>query len=149
MLTKASFAQIATAQSTQQLNDLTTQLQHFQSALQTFAQNHAEEIRSNATFRSEFARMCSAIGVDPLVGSGSAGKRRRGWGLLGVGEFWLRVAVRTVSVCRRTREEYGGFISVREVQGILAREDKLSKSRTEEISEYVLRYWRADIGMIL
>jgi ESCRT-II complex subunit VPS22 len=78
--------------------------------------------------------MCSAIGVDPLVGF--MGKRKRGgWGVLGVGEFWVRVAVRTVGVCRRTRGENGGFIAVKEVQNILAREDRQSKAKTEEISE--------------
>ena len=93
--------------------------------------------------------MCSTIGVDPLIGVswGGGGQRRggarSGWGVLGVGEFWVRVATRTVGVCRRTRGGNGGVISVREVQRILAREDNRvsssTKARTEEeISEYDL-----------
>ena len=80
--------------------------------------------------------MCTAIGVDPLVGG--MGKKRRGWGLLGLSDFWVRVAVRTVGVCRRTRGENGGFISVREIQSILAKEDMKCQSKVEEISEYNL-----------
>ena len=37
----------------------------FRSLLQQFASTHAKDIRSNPTFRAEFARMCSAIGVEP------------------------------------------------------------------------------------
>jgi len=86
--------------------------------------------------------MCSSIGVDPLVGSTRANsKREKGWGILGVGEFWIRVGTRVVGICRRTRGENGGFISVAEVQRILSREDRVSRQRSGgkdvvEISEF-------------
>lgn len=56
--------------------------------------------------------------------------------MLGVGEFWIGVATRVVGVCRRTRGENGGFISVDEVRRILVAEDKRAR-RTDvvEISE--------------
>jgi ESCRT-II complex subunit VPS22 len=75
--------------------------------------------------------MCAAIGVDPLVGA-----KRDGWGVLGVGDFWMGVATRVVGICRRTRGENGGIIGVREVQRLLEREDRRQRSQTV-ISEYV------------
>ena len=75
--------------------------------------------------------MCSSIGVDPLVGGTT--KKREGWGLLGVGEFWIKVGVRVVRICRRTRESNGGFIAVSEVQRILSSEDKRARSRSKDI----------------
>ena len=84
--------------------------------------------------------MCSSIGVDPLVGGSTSGRRGKGWNLLGVGEFWIRVGTRVVGICRRTRGENGGFISVLEVKRILASEDKRTRQRSKtnivEISEF-------------
>jgi EAP30/Vps36 family len=111
----------------QNINELTSQLASFQSSLQQFALHHADEIRSNPSFRSEFARMCTAIGVDPLVGS--HGKKTRGWGLLGVRDFWIKVGVRVVGICRSTRSENGGIISVLEVKEVLAKEDAEMRRR--------------------
>jgi ESCRT-II complex subunit VPS22 len=126
----------------QDINELGLQLKSFQSFLHTFAQRHANEIRENAQFRSEFARMCTSIGVDPLAGVNNATRSKRdGWNLLGVGEFWIRVATRVVGVCRRTKGENGGFISVSEVKRILSNEDRKSRQGSSlkdivEISEY-------------
>jgi ESCRT-II complex subunit VPS22 len=75
--------------------------------------------------------MCAAIGVDPLVGA-----KRDGWGVLGVGDFWMGVATRVVGICRNTRGENGGIIGVKEVQRLLEREDRRQRSQTV-ISEYV------------
>jgi ESCRT-II complex subunit VPS22 len=106
-------------------------LTSFQSSLQNFALHHADEIRQNPHLRSEFARMCSSIGVDPLIGSTHLNRKRaKGWGLLGVGDFWIRVGTRVVGICRRTRGENGGFISIAEVQRILSKEDILSRQRS-------------------
>jgi hypothetical protein len=55
------------------------------------------------------------------------------------------VATRVVGICRRTRSENGGFISVGEVRSILLKEDTLTRQQTAnvksiiiEISEWVL-----------
>lgn len=62
-----------------------TQLSVFQSQLHAFALQHADAIKLNPAFRAEFARMCNALGVDPLaasVGSVVKGKEKgneRGW----------------------------------------------------------------------
>ncbi|TVY28990.1 Vacuolar-sorting protein [Lachnellula hyalina] len=112
-----------------------TQLSVFRSLLQQFAQTHAKDIRSNPSFRAEFARMCAAIGVDPLASSSGAGGKDGGgsfWAqLLGgsVNDFYFELAVRVVEVCDATREENGGLIGVKEVR------DRITVTRMEGSSE--------------
>lgn len=102
-----------------------TQLSVFQSVLHSFALEHSSTIRSNPIFRAEFARMCNAIGVDPLAASNVKGKNgRRGLGeggsfwtqIMGgdMNDFYFEVAVRVVELCRETRSENGGLIGVEE-----------------------------------
>ncbi|KAJ6124889.1 hypothetical protein N7471_012206 [Penicillium samsonianum] len=104
---------------------LQTQLSVFQSLLHTFALEHSSTIKSNPTFRAEFARMCNTIGVDPLAASNVKGKNgRRGLGeggsfwtqIMGgdMNDFYFEVAVRVVELCRETRSENGGLIGVEE-----------------------------------
>ncbi|KAK9452054.1 EAP30/Vps36 family-domain-containing protein [Limtongia smithiae] len=99
--------------------ELTEQLRVFQAALRKFAESHADEIRSDPVFRSEFVKMCSTIGVDPLASS--AGSRKGGsfWAeLLGsdVNDFFFDLAVRIIEICRRTRDENGGLMLVEDVR---------------------------------
>ena len=110
---------------------LQTQLSVFQSLLHNFALQHADTIKSNPTFRAEFARMCNAIGVDPLAGSNVKGKAGGGKGLGswlggimkggGVNDFYYQVAVRVVEVCRSSRGENGGLIAVEECKARVGR----------------------------
>ncbi|KAI9372747.1 EAP30/Vps36 family-domain-containing protein [Aspergillus egyptiacus] len=105
-------------------SSLQTQLSVFQSLLHTFALEHSSTIRSNPTFRAEFARMCNAIGVDPLAASNVKGKNgRKGpdnasfWTQIMGGDmndFYFEVAVRVVELCRETRSENGGLLGVEE-----------------------------------
>jgi ESCRT-II complex subunit VPS22 len=122
---------------TRHATSLSTQLSVFQSLLHNFALTHAKEIRANPAFRAEFARMCSALGVD-FLGSGvasasasastsaaaaSASAKGSGllsgltssWaGLLGpsMTDFYFNLGIRIVEVCRETRAENGGLISI-------------------------------------
>ncbi|KAI9793063.1 MAG: hypothetical protein M1816_000961 [Peltula sp. TS41687] len=102
------------------LSSLRTQLEVFQSLLQQFSATHGDDIRSNPSFRAEFARMCNAIGVDPLASSNSRNKGGGGgsfWAqMLGssVNDFYFELAVRVVEVCRATRALDGGLIGVGE-----------------------------------
>lgn len=112
------------------LTSLQTQLSVFQSLLHTFALEHGSTIKSDPAFRAEFARMCNAIGVDPLAASNVKGKTKKGLGLVSgpteggsfwtqilggdVNDFYFEVAVRVVELCRETRAENGGLISVEE-----------------------------------
>ncbi|KAL3492003.1 EAP30/Vps36 family-domain-containing protein [Aspergillus germanicus] len=105
-------------------SSLQTQLSVFQSLLHTFALEHSSTIKSNPTFRAEFARMCNAIGVDPLAASNVKGKGRKGPGDTGsfwtqimggdMNDFYFEVAVRVVELCRDTRSENGGLLGVEE-----------------------------------
>lgn len=104
---------------------LANQLSVFQAALHNFSLTHAKDIRQNPQFRAEFARMCNAIGVDPLAGSNVknashiSAKTGSVWAkMLGssVNDFYFELAVRAVEICRETRAENGGMIALSEVR---------------------------------
>lgn len=127
------------------LASLQTQLSVFQSLLHTFALEHSSTIKSNPTFRAEFARMCNAIGVDPLAASNVKGKNgRRGLGeggsfwtqILGgdMNDFYFEVAVRVVELCRETRSENGGLIGVEECRKRVGKGKAIGSGL--EVSEY-------------
>lgn len=121
------------------VSSLTTQLEVFQSLLHQFSVTHAKEIRSNPSFRAEFARMCNAIGVDPLASS-SGKKGGSFWAqMLGssVNDFYFELAVRVVEVCRATRGVNGGLIAVGECRERIVAQRGIGADM--EISEYVER----------
>jgi len=145
-----SYATHGATLSSSHQTSLSTQLSVFQSLLHNFALQHADTIKSNPTFRAEFARMCNAIGVDPLAGSNAKGKGRGAlWGILGVGgvdDFYWQVAGRVVEVCRASRGGNGGLIAVEECKVRVARGRGLGGGL--DVSEYVafsfLNLTRAD-----
>ncbi|TRX91951.1 hypothetical protein FHL15_007270 [Xylaria flabelliformis] len=139
-LTSAQFASHGNSLRSTNAQALETQLAVFRSLLQQFAQTHSRDIRSNPSFRAQFARMCAAIGVDPLASSNnnsSSGGGTSIWAqLLGrsVNDFYFELAVRVVEVCSATRGENGGLI------GVLELRDRVMKGRMEgapEVTEYV------------
>lgn len=116
---------------------LETQLSVFQAGLKYFAQQHGHEIRTNSAFRHQFAHMCSAIGVDPLAGSSINKKSGSLWSsLLGreVNDFYFELAVRVIELCRQTRNENGGLISVQEVKSRLG-DDTIQSSAIDVTCE--------------
>ncbi|KAK4138153.1 ESCRT-2 complex [Trichocladium antarcticum] len=122
-LTSAQYASHGSSLRSANASALETQLAVFRSLLQQFAQTHARDIRSNPTFRAQFARMCAAIGVDPLASSNAAGAHSVWAQLLGrsVNDFYFELAVRVVEVCGETRGENGGLIELRKVCERVAR----------------------------
>lgn len=128
-LTSKHFASHGSSLRASNTEALSTQLSVFRSLLQQFAQTHAKDIRSDPAFRAQFARMCTAIGVDPLASSaGDAASSQGLWAqLLGgsVNDFYFELAVRVVEVCGRTRGENGGLIGLREVT------ERVSQGRME------------------
>lgn len=127
------------------LASLQTQLSVFQSLLHTFALEHSSTIKSNPTFRAEFARMCNTIGVDPLAASNIKGKTgRRGEGgsfwtqILGgdVNDFYFEVAVRVVELCLETRSENGGLIGVEECRKRVGKGKAIGSGL--EVTKYVV-----------
>ncbi|KAH0535985.1 hypothetical protein FGG08_007122 [Glutinoglossum americanum] len=120
----------------QHIDELSTQLAIFQSLLAHFSNTHSAAIRSDPSFRAAFARMCTAIGVDPLASSSN--RKGNFWAeMLGgsVNDFYFGLAVRVVEVCRATRAENGGLISVREVR---ERVEKGAGSLGGEVSEILI-----------
>lgn len=115
-----------------------TQLSVFRSVLHNFALQHADTIKSDPSFRAEFAQMCNTIGVDPLAGSNVKGKNKGNWWgqIMGgdVNDFYIQVAMRVVEVCRASRGENGGLIGVDECKR------RVSKGRALggeiDVSEY-------------
>jgi ESCRT-II complex subunit VPS22 len=102
---------------------LSTQLSVFQSLLHNFALTHSKDIRANPAFRTEFARMCSALNIDFLSSSyhrdtASAGGESIWTQLLGpsVNDFYFNLGVLIVEECRATRAENGGLISVADLR---------------------------------
>jgi ESCRT-II complex subunit VPS22 len=135
-LTSAQYASHGTTLRTANARALETQLAVFRSLLHQFAATHAKDIRSNPDFRAQFARMCAAIGVDPLAassGSSAASSSSSSlWSqLLGrsVNDFYFGLAVRVVEVCGATRGENGGLIGLRELR------DRIARGRVEGASE--------------
>ncbi|ATY58514.1 vacuolar-sorting SNF8 [Cordyceps militaris] len=125
-LTSAQYASHGSSLRATNAQALETQLAVFRTLLQQFAQTHARDIRSDPSFRAQFARMCSAIGVDPLASSaGTAAASPSVWGqLLGktVNDFYFDVAVRVVQVCGATRAENGGLVSLAQVRERVSRD---------------------------
>ncbi|KAG4254093.1 hypothetical protein FPRO03_06433 [Fusarium proliferatum] len=120
-LTSAQFASHGSSLRANNAQALETQLAVFRSLLQQFANTHARDIRSDPAFRAQFARMCAAIGVDPLASSNSNSSSDGSsiWAqLLGktVNDFYFELAVRIVEVCGATRAENGGLIGLAELR---------------------------------
>lgn len=118
-LTSAHYASHGSSLRATNAQALETQLSVFRSVLQQFANTHARDIRSDPAFRAQFARMCAAIGVDPLASSNSDGGGANSvWAqLLGktVNDFYFELAVRIVEVCGATRAQNGGLIGLTEL----------------------------------
>lgn len=141
-ITSAQYASHGSQLRSSHMSSLQTQFSVFQSLLHQFSVTHAKDIRSNPTFRAEFARMCNAIGVDPLISSntkksGPSGTNSFWSQMLGgsVNDFYFELAVRIVEVCRETRAENGGMMAVDEIA------KRVQKGRGigggMEVSEYV------------
>jgi ESCRT-II complex subunit VPS22 len=136
-----SYASHGAALRSSHLNSLQTQLSVFQQLLHSFALEHASTIKSDPIFRAEFARMCNAIGVDPLAASNVKGKKGEGGSFwtqtLGgdVNDFYFEVAVRVVELCRETRGENGGLIGVQECRERVAKGKGIGGDL--KVSEYV------------
>ncbi|KAG5912636.1 hypothetical protein E4U53_005236 [Claviceps sorghi] len=89
-LTTAHYASHGSSLRATNAQALEAQLAVFRSLLQQFAATHARDIRSDPAFRAQFARMCTAIGVDPLGGGSGGGSGPAG------GSVWAQLLGKTV-----------------------------------------------------
>lgn len=90
-----------------QKDHLLTQLQVFQAALISFKTEYASEIIQNEEVRTNFAEICIAFGIDPLVVSSSiTGEQNNNI------ERLNQLCVKMIDLCAQTRRINGGIISV-------------------------------------
>ena len=107
-----------------------TQVELFKQNLAEFAQKHRKKIERDPVFRAQFQRMCTAIGVDPLLSS-------KGFfaDLLGVGDFYYDLGVQIVDICFTTRKENGGLLDIKELKRRLDDTRKNKTKNTIPVSE--------------
>ena len=116
------------------VDELQEQVSAYQNALKVFAKRHGSEIQSSPQFRTAFAKMCQAIGVDPLSATARTSSQPTFWSeLVGVSDFYLELAVRVVELCHKTRNENGGFISVSEVKEVLRKHGLVKGTQVERL----------------
>jgi len=84
---------------------LKEQLAAFKELLSSFATKHKSKISRNPEFRAYFNEMCATIGVDPLASGKGFWVQ-----LLGMGDFYYKVAVQVIEVCIKTRDLNGGLL---------------------------------------
>lgn len=107
----------------EQLAQMSKQMEAFRTNLEEFATKHREEIRKNPQFRSQFQQMCAAIGVDPLASSKGFWSK-----MLGVGDFYYELGVQIVEVCMSTSHRNGGLMSLDELKKKL----QISRGRNKQ-----------------
>jgi len=133
-LNRAQYQQVGESILRQHVDELQEQVTAFQYALRHFAKKHGEEIQSNPQFRTAFAKMCQAIGVDPLSATARTSNQPTFWSeLLGVSDFYFELAVRVVELCYRTRNENGGLIAVNDVRDVLRKHGHVKGTQDERI----------------
>lgn len=108
--------------------------------LTDFAKRHRSEIQNDAVFRHRFLQMCAPLGVDPL-----ASKKTVLGNLLGMGDFYHELAVKTAEVCLASKSSNGGIMSVREIQSVL----KQRKTRLGMASQQTIDVSEADIQVAI
>ena len=125
---RAMLAERGAKLNAEKLEQLRAQMRLFETHLRQFAMNHKESIQNDPAFRAQFHKMCASIGVDPLT------SRKGMWSdVLGVGDYYYELAVRTVEICVATRHLNGGVLALDELLRSLRRKRAVY---AERISEY-------------
>lgn len=97
-----------------QRDHLLTQLQVFQAALISFKSEYASEIVQNEEVRTNFAEICIAFGIDPLVVASSiTGEQNNNV------ERSNQLCLKMIELCTLTRPINGGIISVKDLLGMI------------------------------
>lgn len=98
----------------QKWDEMRSQMAKFEGHLSKFAVAHKDSIQRDPVFRADFHRMCATLGVDPLT------SRKGMWAeVLGVGDYYYELAVRSIEICVATRPLNGGVISLKELVRLL------------------------------
>jgi len=123
----AKFKEKGNELASEQLSQLSEQLNIFTSKLEDFSHRYRDEIKRNPQFRRHFQEMCASAGVDPLASSKGFWASK-----LGVGDFYYELAVQIIEVCLSTSHMNGGVMTLDELRQRLAK--SRSRSRKELIS---------------
>ena len=102
------------------------QLQKFTSQLERFAASHRDGIRADPELRAAFHAMCASVGVDPLA------SRKSAWGqILGLGDFYVELAVGVADCCLASRAHDGGLC---ELSALVDRVNRRRSSAVGQVS---------------
>ena len=125
----------------------------FKNGLEKFSRKYQRQISQNPSLRAHFTKMCSKIGVDPLVckpidyfflfkalTKTILFLAAKGFWteILGIGDFYYELAVQIVEICFSMRVETGGFLEI----NVLISKLKKMRNRAEkddnnsDITEY-------------
>ncbi|KAG7663558.1 dot2 [[Candida] subhashii] len=107
-----AYTQLGRSLNERHIDQLSTQLSVFQSAVINFANEHGDEIKSNGEFRNKFAQISQSIGIDPLELLLYTSKNKRE-------NFYVGLVVRIIEICQSTRDLNGGLISLKELISIV------------------------------
>ncbi|WVW79272.1 hypothetical protein I302_101239 [Kwoniella bestiolae CBS 10118] len=111
----SSYSTLSSSISTSQITSLQSSLESFRELLIEFSMKHKKDIKDDPAFRHQFQKMCSSLGIDPLVGSSRSSGSGGVWGMLGISEFEYELCVQLVDVCVSSRGQNGGLIRLDEV----------------------------------
>ena len=141
-----AYLQLGKSLNEQHSNQLSTQLQVFQSALINFANDHGDEISLNLEFKNKFTQIVQLIGIDPLdlllytsqndrnggTSSSSSSSNYKRSNVVAT-NFGVALAVKIIEICQQTRDLNGGLISLKELISTLQ-----NSCETEGISLVIL-----------
>lgn len=123
---QAKFKDKGSEIATEQLAEMSSQMEVFRKNLEEFASKHKEEIRKNPQFRKQFQEMCSSIGVDPLASSKGFWCK-----MLGVGDFYYELGVMVIEICMANSHKNGGLMELEELR---QRVNSLQVKNKEDVS---------------
>lgn len=123
------------------------QFETFKSGLAKFSRQYQKEISQNPALRTHFTKMCSKIGVDPLICKKCLGFKyfslsfvvasKGFWTeMLGIGDFYYELAVQIVEICFSMRAETGGLL---EMNFLISKLKKMRGNKSEITEEDVER----------
>ncbi|KFD51985.1 hypothetical protein M513_07117 [Trichuris suis] len=128
---EVKFKEKGTNIASENLRELSVQMEVFRKRLETFAAKFHKDIRKDPVFRKQFLDMCASIGVDPLACNATS---KGFWSTkLNFGNFYYELAVQMIEVFMATSQTTGGIITIDELRA------KVMKSRGSASKDEITR----------
>ncbi|KAF6060567.1 EAP30/Vps36 family protein [Candida albicans] len=121
-----AYLQLGKSLNEQHSNQLSTQLQVFQSALINFANDHGDEISSNLEFKNKFTQIVQSIGIDPLDLLLYTSQNDRNGGTSNSNSSTVKI----IEICQQTRDLNEGIslvVSEKDIESSLNNLNTLGK----------------------